>query len=110
LLSIQGDLVELSGLRHRHEVEIARMQRELEAADRRLSHLEGANAEIRGALAAADAERYRLRELQPALEESEQTNAALFAEVGRLQTLLDTIFKSRTWKLHNIVDRLRGNG
>jgi len=110
LLSIQGDLVELSGLRHRHEVEIARMQRELEAADRRRSHLEGANAEIRGALAAADAERYRLRELQPALEESEQTNAALFAEVGRLQTLLDTIFKSRTWKLHNIVDRLRGNG
>ena len=110
LAAIHGDLVELRGLRHRHEVEIARMQREVKAADRRLSHLEGAHAEIRGALAIVDAERYRLRELQPALEESERTNAALFAEVGRLQTLLDTIFKSRTWKLHTIVDRLRGNG
>jgi len=110
LMTIRSDLVDLTGLRHRHEVEIARMQRELEAADRRSNQLQGANAEIRGALAAADAERYRLRELQPALEESEQTNAALFAEVGRLQTLLDTIFKSRTWKLHTIVDRLRGNG
>jgi LmbE family N-acetylglucosaminyl deacetylase/glycosyltransferase involved in cell wall biosynthesis len=110
LMSIHGDLVELTGLRHRHEVEIARMQRELEAADHRSNQLHGANAEIRGALEAADAERYRLRELQPALEESERTNAALFAEVGRLQTLLDTIFKSRTWKLHTIVDRLRGNG
>jgi len=109
-MTIRSDLVDLTGLRHRHEVEIVRMQRELEAADRRSNQLQGANAEIRGALAAADAERYRLRELQPALEESEQTNAALFAEVGRLQTLLDTIFKSRTWKLHTIVDRLRGNG
>ena len=110
MASIQGNLVELTGLRHSHEVEIARMQRGLDLAERRVSHLEGANTEIRVALAAADAERHRLRELQPALEESERTNTALFAEVSRLQTLLDTIFKSKTWKLHTIVDRLRGNG
>jgi LmbE family N-acetylglucosaminyl deacetylase len=110
LTSIHGDLVELSGLRHRHEVEIARIQREFEVADHRASHLEGANAEIRSALAAAEAERHRLRGMPQALEESERTNAALFTEVARLQTLLDTIFKSRTWKLHTIVDRLRGNG
>jgi len=36
------------------------------------------------------------------------TNAALFAEVGRLQDLLDQIFKSRTWKLHEIVERMKG--
>jgi flagellar motility protein MotE (MotC chaperone) len=78
----------------------------------RISHLEGANAEIRNALAAAEADRHekgvRLKDVQAAFAESQQTNAALFAEVGRLQELLDQIFKSRTWKLHEIVERMKG--
>ena len=78
----------------------------------RISHLEGANAEIRNGLAAAEADRHekgvRLKDLQAAFAESQQTNAALFAEVGRLQELLDQIFKSRTWKLHEIVERMKG--
>ena len=78
----------------------------------RISHLEGANAEIRNALAAAEADRHekgvRLKDLQAAFSESQQTNAALFGEVSRLQELLDMIYKSRTWKLHEIVERMKG--
>ena len=85
----------------------------------RISHLEGANAEIRGSLAAAEADRHEkiaegkklqaaLKDTQAAFAESQQTNAALFAEVGRLQELLDTIFRSRTWKLHTIVEKMKG--
>jgi len=30
--------------------------------------------------------------------------------VARLQNLLDSIFRSRTWKLHSIVERMKGRG
>ena len=50
----------------------------------------------------------RLKDLQSAHAESQTTNAALFTEVARLQDLLDTIFKSKTWKLHEIVERMKG--
>ena len=87
----------------------------------RISHLEGANAEIRGVLALSNNERYaaiaRVAELEPAfagnqkaLAEAQRTNGALYAEVARLQNLLDTIFQSRTWKLHSIVERMKGRG
>jgi LmbE family N-acetylglucosaminyl deacetylase/glycosyltransferase involved in cell wall biosynthesis len=80
----------------------------------RISHLEGANAEIRGALDNANCERYiattRLSEVEPALVELQRTNGALYAEVARMQNLLDAIFKSRTWKLHTIVERVKGRG
>jgi LmbE family N-acetylglucosaminyl deacetylase/glycosyltransferase involved in cell wall biosynthesis len=126
MVGVQNEAVEAKGLRNHLEIDIARLQREkatltgeIHAALSRINHLEGANAEIRNTLAAADADRHekgvRLkdlqaasRDLQSALAESQQTNAALFAEVGRLQDLLDTIFKSRTWKLHEIVERMKG--
>jgi len=121
-----NDTVDARGLQNHLEVDIARLQREkstlsaeiqalhnrVNEALMRISHLEGANAEIRNALAAAEADRYekgvRLKDLQAAHAESQQTNAALFTEVGRLQDLLDQIFKSRTWKLHEIVERMKG--
>jgi chromosome segregation ATPase len=124
--AVHNEAVEAKGLQNHLEVDIARLQRdkstlgaEIQAlhnrvneALMRISHLEGANAEIRNALAAAEADRHekgvRLKDLQAAHAESQQTNAALFAEVARLQELLDTIFKSRTWKLHTIVERMKG--
>jgi len=126
LAAVHNDAVEAKGLQNHLQIDIARLQRdkatlsaEIQAlhnrvneALMRISHLEGANAEIRNALAAAEADRHekgvRLKDLQAAFSESQQTNAALFAEVGRLQELLDTIFKSRTWKLHTIVERMKG--
>jgi len=134
-VATEGELVEARGARSRIDQEIARLERDKQSliaqiaalSERinetmmRISHLEGANAEIRGALDGANAARYaaiaRLAELEPALAgnqialaETQRTNSALFAEVARLQNLLDTIFQSRTWKLHTIVERVKGRG
>lgn len=126
--AIEGEFVEARGARGRIEQEVARLERDKQSliaqigalSERinetmmRISHLEGANAEIRGALDGANRERYvattRLTEIEPAFAEMQRTNGALFGEVARLQNLLDTIFKSRTWKLHNIVERVKGRG
>jgi len=127
-VALEGDLVEARGARSRIEQEVARLERDKQSliaqigalserineAMMRISHLEGANAEIRGALDGANRERYaatsRLSEVEPALVELQRTNGALHAEVARMQNLLDAIFKSRTWKLHTIVERVKGRG
>lgn len=135
MVATEGELVEARGARSRIDQEVARLDRDKQSliaqiaalSERinetmmRISHLEGANAEIRGALDGANAARYsaiaRLAELEPALAgnqialaETQRTNGALYAEVARLQNLLDTIFQSRTWKLHSIVERVKGRG
>ena len=125
---LEGDLVEARGGRSRIEQETARLERDKQSliaqisvlSERinetmmRISHLEGANAEIRGALDGANRERYaataRLAEVEPALVELQRTNGVLHAEVARMQNLLDAIFTSRTWKLHTIVERVKGRG
>jgi LmbE family N-acetylglucosaminyl deacetylase len=132
---LEGDLAEARGGRGRIEQELARLERDKQSlimqigalheqvneTMMRISHLEGANAEIRGALDGANRERYtavaRIAEFenafndsQSALIELQRTNGALYAEVARMQNLLDAIFKSRTWKLHNIVERVKGRG
>jgi chromosome segregation ATPase len=130
-VAIEGELVEARGARGRVEQDLARLERDkqllinqiaalserINETMMRISHLEGANAEIRGALDGANRERYaaiaRCAEIEPALAalaEAQRTNGALHAEVARLQTLLDTIFQSRTWKLHTIVERVKGRG
>ncbi|HJT16576.1 MAG TPA: glycosyltransferase, partial [Thermoanaerobaculia bacterium] len=126
LNAVHNEAVEANGRQNHLETDIARLERdkatlgaEIQAlhnrvneALMRISHLEGANAEIRNNLAFAEADRHekgvRLKDLQSAHAESQTTNAALFAEVARLQELLDTIFKSKTWKLHEIVERMKG--
>jgi LmbE family N-acetylglucosaminyl deacetylase/glycosyltransferase involved in cell wall biosynthesis len=135
MVALEGELVQARGDRGRIEQEVARLERDKQSliaqigalSERinetmmRISHMEGANAEIRGALDGANHERYaviaRLAEIEPAfagsqtaLSEMQRTNGALYAEVARLQNLLDTIFQSRTWKLHSIVERMKGRG
>ena len=132
-IMLEGDLAEVRGSRSQFERDVARLERDKQTliaqigalSERinetmmRISHLEGANAEIRGALDGANRERYaavtRIAEIetafagnQTALAEMQRTNIALYAEVARQQNLLDTIFKSRTWKLHTIVERVKG--
>jgi len=131
-ITLEGNLVEARGAHNRLEQEVARLDRDkhsliaqISALNERLnetlmrnSHLEGANAEIRGALDGANRERYaavaRIQQLETALDadlaELQRTNGALQGEVVRLQNLLDTIFQSRTWKLHTIVERVKGRG
>src|ERR1019366_9701307 len=132
-VAVEGELVEARGARSRTDLEVVRLERDKQSliaqigalSERinetmmRISHLEGANAEIRGALDGANHERYaalaRIGDIEKAsavretaMTEIERTNRALYAEVARLQNLLDTIFKSRTWKLHSIVERVKG--
>jgi len=135
LVTMENELLEGKGVQGLHQNEIARLQREktmlldqirqqherINEILMRISHLEGANAEIRNQLAAAEADRHekntRLNDTQAALAqaraafaETERTNAALFAETARLQGLLDLIYQSKTWKLHTIVERMKGQG
>jgi LmbE family N-acetylglucosaminyl deacetylase len=97
--------------------EIQAVNERLNAAMMRIATLEGANAELRGALEAAQRQRnellVRVGELGDAragFDESQRTIAALWTEITRLQGLLDTIYRSRTWKLHEIVERMKGRG
>ena len=119
LNAVFNQAVEAKGLRNHFETEIARLQRELGTVQSALSEIrlhasnvEGVNSELRNALAAAEADRYekavRLKDLQSAFAESQTTGTALFAEVARLQDMLDQIFKSKTWKLHEMVERMKG--
>ena len=42
------------------------------------------------------------------LDETQTTVQSLYTEVRRLQSLLDMIYASRTWKLHTIVEKVKG--
>ncbi|MFL6248214.1 MAG: glycosyltransferase, partial [Thermoanaerobaculia bacterium] len=131
LNALAGEVVEARGARGAAEQLIARGEREkaqliaelqsqserLNAAMMRIATLEGADDELRSALEAAEKERNgllvrvgQLGDARAGFEESQRTITALWSETTRLQTLLDTIYRSRTWKLHEIVERMKGRG
>lgn len=128
LTQLTHDTVEVRGERDHLRIDFARVEREkAQLAEQmvllqgRAAHLDGSNTELRAALEKAEKDRHektiRLGDLQAAhadlksaYDESARTTAALYAEVGRLQTLLDMIYESRTWKLHTIVEKMKGRG
>lgn len=133
-----GRAVEAEGLRHHFEVNIDRLEREkgqligeLEASAQqaeRLRYLEHAHAElnrIHAEVSASFAEvsaekasldgirvelKRRIGELEGAIAEAQTTIPALYGEIHRLQGLLETIYSSRTWKLHTVVERMKLRG
>jgi LmbE family N-acetylglucosaminyl deacetylase len=130
-VALNSDAVEARGARGAAEQNASRSEREkaslvqqiqnvherLNAAMMRIATVEGANDELRGALEAAQNERNALLvqvgalgDARAAFEESQRTITALWNEITRLQGLLDTIYRSRTWKLHEIVERMKGRG
>ena len=88
----------------------------------RSSHLDGLirgmqlhHDELRGMVARVENERNELLvrvatlgDARAAHDEGQRTIQALYAEIARLQSLLDLIYGSRTWKLHNLVQRMKG--
>ena len=50
----------------------------------------------------------RLADLFAANERYDRELAKTYAEIEKRGTLLDQIYQSRTWKLHLVLDRLRG--
>ena len=130
-LAMERELTETKGLRGIFEQNVARLERDKvsligdlqQAHERinealiRISNLEGMNETLHDALGLAKKEcnelLIRVGELgdaRAAFDEAQRTIAALYAEIARLQGTLDAIFQSRTWKLHSMVEKMKGRG
>ena len=137
-LAIENELVEAKGLRGHFEQNIARLERDAarlegdkaaliaevgrqhQQLDEMTMHkctIEGTVAELRNALGLAQKERNdllvkigELGDARAGFDEAQRTIAALYAEIGRLQGTLDSIFQSRTWKVHSMLQKMRGRG
>jgi len=51
-----------------------------------------------------------IENLQRELDAQRSASTTAYAEIGRLNALLDMIYKSQTWKLHSMMEKLRGRG
>lgn len=86
LLRLESDIQTLSEHLDEHRTAIARMEEHLNESGRALDEY---------------------RRYQQDKEELVQT---LYAEIARLNTLLETIYSSRSWKIHQLAERLSGRG
>jgi LmbE family N-acetylglucosaminyl deacetylase len=138
LLEVSSRAVDSTGRAARGELELARLEREkshllaqlaavhgsLNEANVRRASVEAVNASLQASAANHEATYAELRrldtevrqlramntELHQALTETNTARQAERVEIARLQGLLDMIFRSRTWKLHTIVEKVRGRG
>jgi LmbE family N-acetylglucosaminyl deacetylase len=128
-LQLESSLVETKGRQNFLERDATRFDREKgELLDRiaalheavnertyRLHVLEAVEEQLRKAQIenerkAVDLEVLRrdIARLGPEVTEARTTIPALYAEIHRLQSLLDVIYGSRTWKLHAFMAKMRG--
>jgi LmbE family N-acetylglucosaminyl deacetylase/GT2 family glycosyltransferase len=126
-----SDLVEAKGQVDAAQIEIARETRQnidrmntLNGYALRARELEGALGAAQAAVAATQGlipmleqktlETERLTRHNDALTamniEAAQTAERLRAEIDRLNGLLEMIYRSSTWKLHTLVEKVRGRG
>ena len=126
---LQNDAIEVRGLHHHLQIEITRLQREnrrligdLERLSDtvtqdaiRISHFEGVELALRRSEAENEHKAVQLsglqqenRDLRGAFDETQTTVQSLYAEVRRLQSMLDMIYASKTWKLHTMVEKVKG--
>lgn len=133
LLANQSEVVEERGRLHHVETDVARLEREknqlignIQSLHEttttqlaRMRELEGYQQGINESLSRAldDSHQNRLQamraweeceDVRRSVEEMQTTIRSLYAEVQRLQGLLDMIYASKTWKLHTIVEKVRG--
>jgi LmbE family N-acetylglucosaminyl deacetylase/glycosyltransferase involved in cell wall biosynthesis len=57
-----------------------------------------------------EAMHHQLGESVTTIAERDELTGRLFAEIERLNSLLDGIYASRSWKLHQMFEKLRGRG
>ena len=87
--------------------EIASRQHALNTAIGRTTFLEGANEVLHAEVAAA---RESLRLSEEGRGDLSRHVQQLYAELNRVQSILNSIYQSRSWKLHTMVERIRGRG
>jgi LmbE family N-acetylglucosaminyl deacetylase len=128
---LQSDVVEKRGAAHHLHTDVSRLEREKQqllgdlqslhdqAAQHvmRIRELEGVDLALRQSQAEHEHKAVQIAglkqenaELRGAFNETQTSVQALYAEVHRLQGLLDMIYASRTWKLHTIVQKVKGGG
>jgi len=129
--SLQSDVVEQRGLGHHLHGDLARLEREKKQLiddiqslhnqatqhAMRIAQLEGVDLALRQSQAENEHKALQIAgltqerdELRAAFTETQTSTQALYAEIRRLQGLLDMIYASRTWKLHTIVEKVKGRG
>jgi LmbE family N-acetylglucosaminyl deacetylase/cell division protein FtsB len=85
-----------------------------QALERELAHRDGDIQTLVGEIAGLRQEAHDLKahadNLQREVEAHRGANSAVLAEIARLNGLLDMIYKSQTWKLHSMMEKMRGRG
>lgn len=133
LLALYSDSVESKGQARHLERDVTRLDREktllleelqnehrlrneaqIQLGERRAAaeHLERALNETREAFQTTAARAQELADeiiaRDQVIGQKDELAASLFAEIQRLNELLDQIYRSRTWKLHQFLERIRG--
>lgn len=125
-VAMQSEVAEAKGVTHHLETDVARLTREVARVERELHQALGRIAAVEGGaeaigMAFRETERDNERKtleierllkdneaLRNMYAESAEAVRPLYAEIHRLNALLEQIYASRTWKLHNIVGRVKG--
>ncbi|HEX7192529.1 MAG TPA: PIG-L family deacetylase [Thermoanaerobaculia bacterium] len=126
---LQNDAVEVRGLHHHLQIDVARLEHDKERLigeiqrvhetvtqqALQISTFQGIELSLRSSEEENERKAVQLskleqefREARSNLDESQTTVQSLFAEIRRLQSLLDMIYASKTWKLHTIVEKVKG--
>jgi LmbE family N-acetylglucosaminyl deacetylase/glycosyltransferase involved in cell wall biosynthesis len=119
---MESALAEEKGRRNHADTDVARLEREknlLIAELQALHHsineklldikqLEGAMGALKATADQATQTARENAEIRRAFDDSQAAGQAAYVEVERLQGLLDMIYRSRTWKLHAMVEKMRG--
>lgn len=103
----QGELVYQRESHRKLNAALGKAGEQLAAARESLAALEAERARLAGELAAAQA---RGGELSASNESYRRIVADMQAEIANLNDLLSEIYRSKTWQLHLILERLRGRG
>ena len=90
--------------------EIAGVAHDVNAYMLRVRELEGHIAVLSPIAASAETRAVQVEQLERALRETHEALERSRVEIDRLNSLLDMIYRSRTWKMHTFLERVRGRG
>ncbi len=126
--TLESTVVEEKGRRAQADNNSARLEREksqliseiqglhntVNGRTMHIKELEGVIKELEGAMQVlrieAESATSATDTLQQQFDASQAMGRAAYAEIERLQGLLNMIYRSRTWKLHAMMERMRGRG